>query len=466
MIDSVSNEGGAGGEDLRRGRITARRESRPTSVDRLPPHSMEAEVGVLSCILISPNDCMGECIESLKVGAEVFYDLRHQTIYATLAAMFEERSAIDVITLMQRLKDKQLLEQVGGMSYLSPLPDAVPSSANLSYYLEIVKEKFVLRKMIATCTDAVSRVYDYEGEVEQLLDEVERDILKIRPNQAAAGKGIKDLTVAATVKMEQMFTSQGAITGLSTGFVDLDRQTDGLHAGEMIVVAAYPSAGKTALALNIAVTAAKAGVPALVCSCEMMPTALVVRAVCAEARVNLLDLRDGVANEGDFSRMTTAARTIAKLPLVVENCNGMTIGELVALARRMQQQHRIGLMVVDYLQLLSCPGADSREQEVSKISKGIKSIAMQLGIPVLALSQLNDDGKLRESRAIGQDADSIWHLDLDGERVPKDQPVKLRIEKNREGPAPALVDLLFKKQFTRFEATARVVDGEDVPGGR
>src|ERR1051325_930231 len=180
MIDSVSEPAGAE-PDLKK----SRRRRRPSSaavaagVDRLPPHSPECEVGVLGCILLSPNECMGECIEKFKGGVEIFYDLRHQTIFTTLTEMYDKREPIDIITLQQRLKDKQLLEQVGGIAYLASLPDAVPSAAHISYYLDFVKEKYLLRKMIHTCTDVVARVYDYEGEVDALMDEVERDILRI-----------------------------------------------------------------------------------------------------------------------------------------------------------------------------------------------------------------------------------------------------------------------------------------------
>src|SRR5689334_288204 len=176
MIDSVSNEG-AGSADLKRAKRVRRPQAAAATLDRLPPHAHDMEQGVLGCILISPNECMGECIEKLKTGAETFYDLRHQTIFSKLAEMYDSRQPIDLITLQQKLKDDQLLEQVGGLAYLSTLPDVVPSAANLSYYLDIVKEKYVLRKMIHVCTDVVSRVYDHEGEVDMLMDEVERDIL-------------------------------------------------------------------------------------------------------------------------------------------------------------------------------------------------------------------------------------------------------------------------------------------------
>jgi replicative DNA helicase len=252
MIDSITETGGAP-PDLHR--PPRRKAARPTaaSVDRLPPHSPEAEQGVLGCVLLSPNECMGSCIEKLKSGPEVFYDLRHQTIFTALAEMYDAQEAIDVITLQQRLKNKQLLEQVGGIAYLSALPDTVPSAANLSYYLDIVQEKHLLRKMIQTCTDVVGRVYEFEGEVDSLMDEVERDILRISESRVQSQTiMIKELVKKAINTIEDFHQRQGMLTGVGTGFADLDKMTSGLHAGEMIVIAARPSMGKTSLAMNIA----------------------------------------------------------------------------------------------------------------------------------------------------------------------------------------------------------------------
>src|SRR5262245_1038520 len=189
----------------------------PASVDRLPPNSTEAEQGVLGCILLSPNECMGECLTKLKNGSEVFYDLRHQTIFDAMAEMFDKREGIDVITLHQRLKDRQLLEQVGGVEYISTLPDTVPSSANLSYYLDIVLEKFLLRRMIQVCTEVVGRVYDYEGEVDALMDEVERDVLRISESRVQSQNvTIKDLVNRAITTIEGYHQQQGRLTGIST----------------------------------------------------------------------------------------------------------------------------------------------------------------------------------------------------------------------------------------------------------
>src|SRR6266487_3635129 len=222
MIDSVSDSAGAA-PDLKR---TRRRKADTVPqnglrTDRLPPHSPEAERGVLGCVLLSPNDCLGQCIEKLKTGTEVFYDLRHQTIYSALVEMYDHREAIDIITLHQRLKDKQLLEELGGIPYLNALQDGVPSAANLSYYLEIVLEKFLLRKMIQTCADVVARVYTHEGEVDALLDEVERDVLRISESRAQGGtEGIKQLVHKAIGMVENAFNRQGVLGGIATGFTD------------------------------------------------------------------------------------------------------------------------------------------------------------------------------------------------------------------------------------------------------
>src|ERR1051325_6571387 len=252
MIDSIDPGAGAP-PDLKRTRRRRSASSESMKADRLPPHSPEAEQGVLGCVLLSPNECMGECVEKFKSGADVFYDLRHQTIFSTLVEMYDSREAIDVITLQQRLKNKQLLEEVGGIPYLATLPDAVPSAANLSYYLDIVQEKFLLRKMIHTCTDVVGRVYDYEGEVDALMDEVERDILKIAESRVQSQTTtIKDLVKKAINTIEDFHQRQGMLTGVGTGFTDLDKMTSFLHGGEMVVIAARPSMGKTSLAMNIA----------------------------------------------------------------------------------------------------------------------------------------------------------------------------------------------------------------------
>jgi replicative DNA helicase len=486
MIDSVASEG-ASAADLKRTKRVRRTPTAATNVDRLPPHSPEAEVGVLGCVMLSPNECMGQCIEKFKADGEVFYDLRHQTIFTTLATMYDAREAIDVITLQQQLKNKQLLEQVGGIAYLASLPDAVPSAANLSYYLDIVQEKFLLRKMIHTCTDVVGRVYDYEGEVDALMDEVERDILRISEARVTSEtKTIKDLVKSAITQIEDFHQRQGLLTGVATGFTDLDKMTSGLHAGEMIVIAARPSMGKTSLAMNVAEhVAIEQKLPVGVFSLEMTSESLVLRMLCSRSRVNLRNVRDGFLAERDFPKLTGAAGKLASAPLFIDDSSGLSILQLRAKARRMAQQHGIKLFVIDYLQLLHSTArrAENRQQEIADISNGIKSLAKELEVPIIVLSQLNRElekdknrkprlSDLRESGAIEQDADVVGLLykpssgddDDSSASTGEEQDavaVNLLIAKQRNGPTGD-VNLTFLKSFTRFESAAKVSD-DDVP---
>ena len=458
-----------------------------TKVDRLPPHSPEAEQGVLGCVLLSPNDCMGLCIEKLKAGGEVFYDLRHQTIFTMLAEMYDKREAIDIITLQQQLKNKQLLEEIGGIAYLATLPDAVPSAANLSYYLDIVQEKFLLRKMIQTCTDVVGRVYDFEGEVDALMDEVERDILRISESRVQSQiTTIKDLVKKAINTIEDFHQRQGALTGVGTGFADLDKMTTGLHGGEMVVIAARPSVGKTSLAMNIAEhVSIEQRLPVGVFSLEMTAESLVLRMLCSRSRVNLRNVREGFLAERDFPKLTGAAGKLANAPLFIDDSSALSILQLRAKARRMHLQHGVKLFVVDYLQLIHSTArrAENRQQEIADISSGIKSLAKELNVPVIVLSQLNREierekgrpprlSDLRESGAIEQDADVVGLLykpksgsedDESGGPVMEEEavPVNLLIAKQRNGPTGD-VELTFLKPYTRFESKAKVSD-EDVP---
>jgi len=454
-------------------------------VDRLPPHSPEAEQGVLGCVLLSPNDCMGECVEKFKSGDEVFYDLRHQTIFTVLAEMYDRREAIDVITLQQRLKNQQLLEEVGGIAYLATLPDTVPSAANLRYYLDIVQEKYLLRKMIHTCTDVVSRVYDYEGELDALMDEVERDILRISESRVQSHTStIKDLVKKAISTIEDFHQRQGLLTGVGTGFSDLDKMTSGLHGGEMIVIAARPSMGKTSLAMNMAEhVAIEQRLPVGVFSLEMTSESLVLRMLCSRSRVNLRNVREGFLAERDFPKLTGAAGKMASAPLFIDDSSGLSILQLRAKARRMAQQFGIKLFVIDYLQLLHSTArrAENRQQEIADISNGIKSLAKELDVPIVVLSQLNREierekgrpprlSDLRESGAIEQDADVVGLLykpssgDEEESATAAEEdavPVNLLIAKQRNGPTGD-VELTFLKSYTRFESKAKVSD-EDVP---
>jgi replicative DNA helicase len=486
MIDGT--EAGGSTREFKRGprrpRVSAGLPG-PASIDRLPPHSIEAEQGVLGCIMLSPNDCLGICLEKFKKGVEVFYDLRHQVIFDTLVAMYDGKKAIDLITLQENLKLKEQLEAVGGIPYLSALPDAVPSAANLEYYIEIVREKYVLRKMIQTCTGVVGRVYEHEGKVDGLLDEVERDILQIAEDRIEnTSVKMKDLVHKAINTIEDYHTRQGALTGIGTGFLDFDKMTSGLHGGEMIVIAARPSMGKTSLVMNIVEhVVLEEKQPVGVFSLEMTADSLVLRMLCSRARVNLRNIRDGFLAERDFPKLTGAAGKLAQAPLYIDDTAGLSILQLRAKARRMYQQYGIKMIVIDYLQLCNASSTrvENRQQEVAMISNGVKALAKELNVPVIVLSQLNRElekdksrkprlSDLRESGAIEQDADLIALLykpdegKEDEDAPPQDQeaiPVNLLIAKQRNGPTGD-VHLTFFKGYTRFESAAKV---SDVPVG-
>jgi replicative DNA helicase len=402
--------------------------------------------------------------------------------------MYDKREAIDVITLQQRLKDKQLLEEVGGIVYLAALPDAVPSAANVSYYVEIMQEKYLLRKMIQTCTEVVGRVYDYEGEVDALMDEVERDILRISESRVQSQSyTVKDLVKKAINTIEDFHQRQGLLTGVGTGFSDLDKMTSGLHAGEMIVIAARPSMGKTSLAMNIAEhVTIEQKLPVGVFSLEMTAESLVLRMLCSRSRVNLRNVREGFLAERDFPKLTGAAGKLASAPLFIDDSAGLSILQLRAKARRLALQHGIKLFVIDYLQLLHSTSrrADNRQQEIADISGGLKALAKELNVPVVVLSQLNREPEkreggakprlsdLRESGAIEQDADVVGLLYKPGKSGGEDddgnvseeqdaEKVNLLIAKQRNGPTGD-VELTFLRSYTRFESAAKVSD-DDMP---
>jgi replicative DNA helicase len=484
VIDSVEEPNGGAPADFKKARRRKATLADPMKVDRLPPHSVEAEQGVLGCVLLSPNDCLGHCIEKFQGGPEVFYDLRHRTIYEVLVEMYERKGAIDLITIQQLLKDKQMLEGVGGLAYLASLPDAVPSAANLDYYLEIVREKHVLRRMIGTCTEVVSRAYEHQGEVDVLIDEVERDILRISGDRVtASAPNMKELVHRAIHHIEMYHQRQGQLGGIATGFADLDKMTDGLHGGEMVVIAARPSMGKTSLAMNVAEhVAVNLRLPVGVFSLEMTAESLVMRMMSSLARVNSRSIRDGFLAERDFAKLTTAAGQLAKAPLFIDDASALSVLQLRAKARRMHQQHGIKLFVIDYLQLLHSTArrAENRQQEIADISNGVKALAKELKVPVIVLSQLNRElekdknrkprlSDLRESGSIEQDADLVALLykpssgdDEDGPGPDQEAaPVNLLIAKQRNGPTGD-VHLTFLKSCTRFESAAKI-SGEDIP---
>lgn len=458
------------------------------SIDRLPPNSPEAERGILGCILLSPDETIPVCIESLKCGHEAFYDLRHKQVFDTLLELYDERDPIDLISLQDRLRAWGLLEQVGGLNYLSTLPDTVPSAANIDYYIEIVNEKLILRRAVSMCTQAVGDIYECEGNAQEALDALETNLLALSSARQSntALTTTPELVQQVIHDIEDMHQRGGACRGITTGYTDLDRMTDGLHPGEMFVIAARPSMGKTTLALNIADhVAIESHLPVGIFSLEMTARSLMHRMVCSRARVNLRNIREGFLADRDFPKITGAAGRLMNAPLYIDDSSGLSILQLRAKARRMHQRYNIALFVIDYLQLANGSGAnqkfDNRQGEVSAVSGGIKALAKELNVPIIVLSQLNRKvehdrnrrprlSDIRESGSIEQDADVVSFLYKPHGSDDEDEPqrdeaqaiaVNLLIEKQRNGPTGE-INLTFLKQYTRFESAARIAD-EDVP---
>ncbi|CAN5170525.1 replicative DNA helicase [soil metagenome] len=428
-------------------------------------------------MLISPREIIAECVE--RITEEYFYVPAHQTVYTVLVELWNVGAGIDLITFTQTLRDRNLLETVGGASFVTSLYTFVPTAANITYYLEIVREKFILRQIISACTESVRRSYEEQDQVDNLLDEVEQKIFAVGEDRFKGQMpGMKEQVMGALESIEQLWERRGGITGISTGFTELDRMTNGLHEAEMIVIAARPSMGKTALAMNIAEhVAITSKLPVAVFSLEMSSQQLVQRLLCSRARVNLQKVREGFLAERDFPSLTAAASKLAEAQIYIDDTAGLSILELRAKARRLKAQKDIQLIVVDYLQLLKSTtrrAQDNRQLEISEISSGIKGLAKDLKLPIIVLAQLNrqpearSGGKprlsdLRESGSIEQDADLVGLLvrpevyEEDEEaRAEKAGEAELIIAKQRNGPVGE-VPLTFLKEFTRFEDRARNV---------
>ena len=442
--------------------------------DRLPPNSLEAEQGVLGCQLLDPSSCVNEVLLATKSNPSIHYDLRHQEIQKSLFEMRESGIPIDLISIQQHLKNKKLLDQIGGLAYLGQLQDVVPSAANLGYYLEIIQEKHLLRRAISLTSSFSSSVYDTKGSAEDIIDKLERDVLALRTMRGQDDvRQIGQVVQEAITDIEEMFKRQGAISGLSTGLVDLDRESDGLHPAEYILIAAFPSVGKTSLAMNIVEhVTLNLGLPVGVFSAEMSARALVKRQISSIGRINLREIRDGRMTEADFPKITSAASRIAKSKLHIDDSSDLTIQQIRAKARRMVQQFGIKLFVADYAQLFYSPGSENRTNEIDDISKGFKNMAKELNVPVILLTQITEDQKgnihAKGARALGEDADGFWLLKRpDGSVDNPDQisePVELWLKKQRNDARNVKINLTFLKPYTRFECSAREISDSDIPG--
>ena len=452
---------------------------------RLLPQSPDAERGVLSSFLLAPREVGGMCAEK-QIKQEHFFVPAHADIYATLLELWDVNKPIDFITLTQVLRDRSMLDQCGGAAFVTELFTFLPTAANAAYYIEILQEKFTLREIIKVCTEYAARGYDEQDDVPNLLNDVEQKVFEIAQDRFKdRAANMKQMVVAAIGAIEELYSRRGAITGLPTGFADLDKMTDGLHGAEMIVIAARPSMGKTALAMNMAEhLAVEHKLPVAVFSLEMSSQQLVQRLLCSRARVNLGRVRDGFLSERDFPALQTAASKLAETKIFIDDTSGLSILELRAKARRLKSQHDIQAIFIDYLQLLrstSKRAQENRQIEIAEISSGLKALAKELNIPIVVLAQLNRNPEsrsgeakgrprlsdLRESGSIEQDADLVgllvreeYYADTDEDKKAAEGKATLIIAKQRNGPVGD-VALTFLKEFTRFETRAAERDAEE-----
>lgn len=453
---------------------------------RLLPQSPDAERGVLSSFLLAPREVGGMCAEK-RVTPDHFFIPSHMLIFKTLMGLWEGNQPIDFITLTQYLRNAGKLDESGGAAFVTELFTFLPTAANCAYYLEILLEKWTLREIIKTGTEYAARAYDEQDDVPELLGGFEQKTLAIS-NIGSVSKivGMKQGVVEAIGYIEELYSRRGEIGGISTGFADLDKLTDGLHGGEMIVIAARPSQGKTALAMNMAEhMAVNLGLTIGVFSLEMSRQQLIQRLLCSMARVDLTRVREGFLSERDFPALQTAASKLAEARIYIDDSSDLTIQEIRAKARRLVNQYKCQALFVDYLQLLkslSKQAQNNREREVSDISGGLKAMSKELGIPIVVLAQLSRNfeqrgvnarprlSDLRESGAIEQDADTVAFLvrpETNSDLTPEEKKevegkAELIIAKQRHGPVGD-VFLTFLKEFTRFETRAREHHGDDEP---
>jgi replicative DNA helicase len=430
-------------------------------------------MGVLSSILLSPRETMTTTIEK-GITPEHFHHPSHGTIYAVIEELNKTNSPIDLITVTQAMSDRNLLEQIGGPAVLAGLQTFLPTAANADYYIDIIKEKYLLRRMISVCTTSAARCYDEQGDVKALIDDVEKEVFTVTEDRVKAKvvTDIKKQVEDALDAIESLYKNRGQVSGVPTGYKDLDNMTNGLHPSEMIVIAARPSMGKTALAMNIAEhVAVDKQIPVGVFSLEMSSQQLATRLLCSRARVNLQQIRNGIMPKSAQLNLVKAVNEYSTSKMIIDDTAGLSINELRAKSRRMMDKEGLGLIVIDYLQLLRSPskrGQENRQIEIAEISSGIKALAKELNIPIIVLAQLNrksedrGDGKprisdLRESGSIEQDADvvgllyrSAYYAKDEEDRNEKAGESELIIAKQRNGPTGE-VPLTFLSEFTRFE---------------
>jgi replicative DNA helicase len=432
------------------------------SIEKLPPQSIEAEESVLGAVLLD-RDAIDKAFELLK--AEDFYRPAHRKIYEAVGEISGKNEPVDLVTISEVLRKNNELEAVGGAAFIASLTDRVPSAANVEYYAKIVRDKARLRRLISACTGIIASAYAHADEAKLVVDTAENQILEIGSSEGETKVlSLQELMGPVIQTIEKFRNQGGSITGLSTGFKRLDEMTSGLHEGEMIVIAGRPGMGKTALCMNIARNAASK-VPVAIFSLEMSADSLAMRLMCSEQRIDSQVVRSGRIQNHELGRLTLAASKLYDTPIYIDDSAKLDIQQLRARVRRLVKEKKIGLVVVDYLQLLEAgEQRENRQQEITIISRGLKAIAKEMRIPVVVASQLSRATEqrdktnkprlsdLRESGSIEQDADMVMLIYRKGyyDKEGGDKSADIDIAKQRSGPTGEF-QLVFNGEYTRFD---------------
>jgi replicative DNA helicase len=434
---------------------------------RVPPHSVEAEESVLGAVLLD-SDAANIALE--KLAPEDFYRPAHQAIFDAVLTLFNKNEPIDAVTVAEGLRRSDMLERVGGLGYLTELIDAVPATSNVEHYAGIVEEHALRRRLMRVGGDIGKLATEVDQEIAEVLDRSEQAVYAVSERRVGEGLApIDPLLGPAIERAEELHRHGAEVTGLSTGLRDLDRKLTGLHPTNLIVIAARPGMGKTSLALNVAQHIAVHGDPVAYFTLEMSREEVVARMLCSQGRIDSQRLRTGRLTEADFSKLSSAANVLYKKPIFVDDSAGLTVTEIRAKCRRLKRRHGLGLVVVDYLQLMHGSGGENRQQEIAIISRSLKSLARELEVPVIGVSQLNRSleqredkrprlGDLRESGAIEQDADVVLfiyrHEYYNPEAIETKGIAEVAIAKHRQGSV-GRVDLTYLPEFTLFSDMGR-----------
>ncbi|GAW27524.1 replicative DNA helicase [Carboxydocella sp. ULO1] len=432
-------------------------------MDRVPPHNLDAEQSVLGSMLLD-QEAVFKAMEIIR--AEDFYRDAHRLIFEAICDLADRSEPVDIITVAEELQQRGQLDKVGGAAYIATLSGIVPTAANVEYYARIIREKSLLRALISAATRIAQLGYEGEAEAEEILMQAEKMIYDLSQRKASRTFAtMHEILMETFDRIEYLYQNKGDVTGVPTGFIDLDRLTSGLQPSDLIIVAARPAMGKTSFCLNIAQHAAiKAGIPVAIFSLEMSKEQLVQRMLCSEAMVDQHRLRTGQLTEQDWPRLVRAVGPMAQAPIFIDDTVGISVLEMRAKCRRLKAEHGLGLVIIDYLQLMQgSRRSESRQQEISEISRALKGLARELNVPVIALSQLSraveqthdkrpNLSHLRESGAIEQDADIvsfIYREEYYNPDTEKKGIAEIIIAKHRNGPVGS-VELGFLNEFTKF----------------